>query len=76
MIPVFESCIMHENVIGKRPSSPLTARLTARLLTPSMILQNFTCTFSIAILSKYFANPPPVRNFRLDKSQALQISEA
>ena len=63
---------MHEKLTGKRPSSPLTARLTALLFTPSINLQNLTCTFSI--LSKYFANPSPVRNFLLAKSQALQIT--
>ena len=44
-----KACIMHEKLTGKRPSSPLTARLTALLFTPSINLQNLTCTFSIFI---------------------------
>ena len=60
---------MYKKLTG---NDPFHHRLTALLFTPSINLQHFTFTFSIAILSKYFANPSPERNFFLKETHTFK----
>ena len=52
-----KACSIHEIPVGKRPSSPLTAKLTALLFTPRSNLQKFVYNFSISNASRNLAVP-------------------